>query len=79
MTIEKTLGGLLGAKPSSNARVKRSNSADYVAFHSECKRRGITYKVDRREGYITLSTGEVFPHYNWGETLDRLMSGNFNQ
>jgi hypothetical protein len=79
MKIEKTLASAFGFKFGTDQKVKRSNAADYTAFHAECKKRGITYKIDRREGYIRLSSGESFPHYNWGETLDRLMSGNFNQ
>lgn len=73
MPLEKTLAKFLIAK-----KQKTPNNPEYAAFRAECKKRGIEYKICR-DGYIELSSGDVFPHYSWAETLDRLETGRLNQ
>ena len=51
--------------------LRQSADPDYAKFRAECKRLGVTYKRSR-DGYLELSDGRVFPHYTWGESLDRL-------
>lgn len=50
---------------------KQSIDPDYRKFRSECKRQGLTYKI-AGDGFIELSNGRNFPHYNWGESLATL-------
>jgi hypothetical protein len=70
--LQKLLGELLdlGESPKS----KRKADSSYAKFRKECQRLGLTYKV-ANDGYIELSNGGFFPHYNWVESLCRLEKG----
>ncbi len=70
--LQKLLGDLLNYGDSPKPRKKAD--PDYAKFRKECKRLGLTYKI-AHDGYIELSNGGFFPHYNWGESLYRLHKG----
>jgi hypothetical protein len=48
-------------------------SEDYVAFHSEAARQGLSYKVTKW-GTICVSNGTKVQHSNWAKAL-RLLRG----
>lgn len=70
--LSNLLGQLLdyGSSP----KPKRKADHQYAEFRKECKRLGLTYKI-AHDGYIELSNGGFFPHYDWSESLRRLHMG----
>lgn len=53
-------------------KAPREPQPEYHQFRSQLKKDGITYKIDRSDGFIVTSTGRAFPFYgDWAEALDR--------
>jgi hypothetical protein len=76
MSIERMLGQFLGG---SKPKTLRKADPDYAAFRAECKKQGLTYRVEKSDGYIELSNGVAFPHYHWGESLHRLSTKQYHE
>ncbi len=72
-TLQSILGNALRSKP------RRKADPDYCKFRRLAAKHAIAYRLTS-DGYIDIvkhaltSDEEVitYPHYNWGETLDRL-------
>lgn len=66
--LRSILGNALRSKP------RRKADPDYGKFRRLAAKHAITYRLTR-DGWIdVIRDGNVitYPHYNWGETLDRL-------
>ena len=72
MNLNQTLTQIFSAPAK-----RRAPDPDYAAFRAECKRQGLTYKIDR-DGYIALSNARVFGHYTWCDSLYSLLHPEFD-
>jgi hypothetical protein len=69
-----SLGKMLGGMFKPQKFVDKEERKAYAAFRSECKKRGLTYKIKGDEYCkdIKFSDGRDMPHFTWSESLDRL-------